>query len=508
MMLNNNFFKKIFGLALFSVKTVKKIFVLLLVFLVALIAIRIYDTERGPKLQAWHTWTPDEMSVAQVDNASFSDYLAREDDIYKNLKENVTDKIPESEKTELNRYYENSLVYPPKFHQDWNRSYLLMPEGKPQGAVVLLHGLTDTPYSLTEMAALYQSKGFVVVAPRLPGHGTVPAGLTSVGRNEWLAVTRMAVREATALAGEQVPLHIVGFSNGGALAMKYTLSSLNDKTLRTPQQVILLSPMIGITSFARFAGLAGLPSIFPAFAKSAWLSIIPEFNPFKYNSFPVKAARESFLLTQELQQSIRELTSEDLHKVPPILTFQSVMDSTVSTRAVVNSLYRYLGDNGSELVLFDINHAVSFPPLFRRSAYTAVNSLLPRGARNYNTIVITNLTPNSPEAVATVTRAGETRTLTTPIGLRYPNDMFSLSHVALPFSVTDSLYGSAPVDKTRYGINLGTISMRGESSVLIVGMDALMRATSNPFFTYMMDVVEGRIACSDSSDLLACLNQH
>ncbi|MGL6148244.1 MAG: alpha/beta hydrolase, partial [Plesiomonas sp.] len=303
-MLNNKFFKKIFGLALFSAKTVKKIFVLLLVFLVALIAIRIYDTERGPKLQAWHTWTPDEMSVAQVDNASFSDYLAREEDIYKNLKENVTDKIPESEKTELNRYYENSLVYPPKFHQDWNRSYLLMPEGKPQGAVVLLHGLTDTPYSLTEMAALYQSKGFVVVAPRLPGHGTVPAGLTSVGRNEWLAVTRMAVREATALAGEQVPLHIVGFSNGGALAMKYTLSSLNDKTLRTPQQVILLSPMIGITSFARFAGLAGLPSIFPAFAKSAWLSIIPEFNPFKYNSFPVKAARESFLLTQELQQSI------------------------------------------------------------------------------------------------------------------------------------------------------------------------------------------------------------
>ncbi|MGL5739212.1 MAG: alpha/beta hydrolase, partial [Plesiomonas shigelloides] len=346
-----------------------------------------------------------------VDNASFSDYLAREDDIYKNLKENVTDKIPESEKTELNRYYENSLVYPPKFHQDWNRSYSLMPEGKPQGAVVLLHGLTDTPYSLTEMAALYQSKGFVVVAPRLPGHGTVPAGLTSVGRNEWLAVTRMAVREATAIAGELVPLHIVGFSNGGALAMKYTLSSLNDKTLRTPQQVILLSPMIGITSFARFAGLAGLPSIFPAFAKSAWLSIIPEFNPFKYNSFPVKAARESFLLTQELQQSIRELTPEGLHKVPPILTFQSVMDSTVSTRAVVNSLYRYLGANGSELVLFDINHAVSFPPLFRRSAYTAVNSLLPRGARNYNTIVITNLTPNSPEAVATVTRAGETRTL-------------------------------------------------------------------------------------------------
>lgn len=506
-MANNKFTQKVLGLALFISRALKKLFILLLVFVLALVAIRIYDTERGPKLQPWHTWTPDEMSVEQVDHANFNDYLAHENEIYQQLKEHVTDKIPESEKTELNRYYEKSLVYPANFHQDWNRSYILMPEGQPLGAVVLLHGLTDTPYSLKAMAELYQAKGFAVVAPRLPGHGTVPAGLTDVGRHDWLAVTRLAVREATTLAGEQAPLHIVGFSNGGALAMKYTLSSLNDKTLRIPQQVILLSPMIGITSFARFAGLAGLPSIFPAFAKSAWLSIIPEFNPFKYNSFPVKAARESFLLTQELQQSIRELTAEEVQKLPPILTFQSVMDSTVSTRAVVNSLYRYLANNGSELVLFDINHAVSFLPLFRRSSYTAVNSLLPRGARNYNTIVITNLTSTSPEAMATVTHAGEVQGTTTPIGIRYPNDMFSLSHVALPFSVTDSLYGSAPIDKNLYGINLGTISMRGESSVLIVGMDALMRATSNPFFAYMMNVVAGRIDCSDNSDVLTCLNR-
>lgn len=45
----------------------------------------------------------------------------------------------------------------------------------------------------------------------------------------------------------------------------------------------------------------------------------------------------------------------ELKALPPILTFQSVMDSTVSTRAVVESLYRYLPDNGSELVVFDIN---------------------------------------------------------------------------------------------------------------------------------------------------------
>ena len=56
------------------------------------------------------------------------------------------------------------------------------------------------------------------------------------------------------------------------------------------------------------------------------------------------------------------------------------MDSTVSTRAVVESLYRYLPDNGSELVVFDINQAADLRVLFRPALYAAVNTLLPPGA--------------------------------------------------------------------------------------------------------------------------------
>jgi alpha-beta hydrolase superfamily lysophospholipase len=54
---------------------------------------------------------------------------------------------------------------------------------------------------------------------------------------------------------------------------------------------VLISPMIGITVFARFVGFAALPAILPAFAKAAWLGIVPEFNPFKYNSFPVNLTK-------------------------------------------------------------------------------------------------------------------------------------------------------------------------------------------------------------------------
>ena len=65
--------------------------------------------------------------------------------------------------------------------------------------------------------------------------------------------------------------------------------------------------MIGITRFARFAGLAGLPALLPAFANAAWLSNLPEFNPFKYNSFPVNGARQSYRLTDTLQAQIQRL---------------------------------------------------------------------------------------------------------------------------------------------------------------------------------------------------------
>ena len=71
--------------------------------------------------------------------------------------------------------------------------------------------------------------------------------------------------------------------------------------------------------------------------------------------------------------------------------------------------------------------------------------------------------------------------------------MYSLSHVAVPFPMNDSLYGREPTEKNRYGISIGTISLRGETSTLSVGLDTLMRVTSNPFFPFMMDRIQQHI---------------
>ncbi|PVZ85672.1 hypothetical protein C9426_18480 [Serratia sp. S1B] len=476
------------------IKWIKRIVLLMVLLFIGALGGRIYDTQRGPSLQLWHTFVPHEMRASDIDKASWADYLKAEDNLFKEVKLNVTDKLDSSQQTPLNRYYSGSPIYPEKFATDWNRSYTMMPEGKPKGVVVLLHGLTDTPYSLRHIANNYREYGYVAVGIRLPGHGTVPAGLTDVEWQDWLAATRLAVREAKRLAGDDVPLHIVGFSNGGALAMKYTLDALDDPTLAKPQRVILISPMIGVTSFARFAGVAGWPAIFPAFAKAAWLGIVPEFNPFKYNSFPVKAARQSFQLTQVLQNQIAtDSRNNKMNELPPILTFQSVVDSTVSTRAVITSLYNHLPANGSEVVLFDLNQAVAFGPLLRTTSYTALSRLLPPAPRNYKATIVTNVTSETTDTEARTVAAGQTAEIREALGITYLPDIFSLSHVALPFPLSDSLYGRYPEPRNQYGISLGTFAARGERAVLVVGLDSLMRLSSNPFFPYMLKRIDENI---------------
>jgi len=235
----------------------------------------------------------------------------------------------------------------------------------------------------------------------------------------------------------------------------------------------------------------GWPAFFPAFDKAAWLGIVPEFNPFKYNSFPVNGARQSSLVARRLQAQIDRHAQEDnLKGLPPVLTFQSVVDFTVSTRAIVTALYAQLPKNGSELVLFDLNRHVKFGPLLRAGTDTMVSRLLPDAPRNFGTVVVTNASRTSDEVVARIVAAGSTEETVKPLGLAYPPGVFSLSHLAIPFPLSDPLYGLEPDTSEDYGANLGAMATRGERGTLIVSIDSLARMSSNPFFDYVMQRVE------------------
>lgn len=477
-------------------KLLKLSVLIISVVLITVLAVRAYDVHGGPSLQLWHTHVPHEMSRKEIAQADWTAYIAAENAVFDEVKREVTDKLEADVRVPGNRYYQDSSIYPGHFKQDWNRSFLLEPQGSPRGAVVLLHGLTDAPYSLRHIAALYQQRGYVVVAIRMPGHGTVPAGLTDVEWEDWLAATHLAVKEARRRVPAPLPLQLVGYSNGGALALKYTLETLDDTKLPRPDRLVLIAPMIGVTELARFAGVFGWPKIFPAFAKAAWLDIVPEFNPFKYNSFPVNAASQSSLLTRNLQAHIVREEGR-LQQLPPILTFQSIVDYTVSTRSVVNSLYARLPDNGSELVLFDLNRYIKFGPLLRSGNHLQTDRLLPPAPRNFRSTVITNAGSDTRDVKELSTAAKSSNEQRRALGLAFPADVFSLSHLALPFPLSDPLYGTQPDNSDDFGVNLGAMAIRGERGALIVSQDALTRLMSNPFFPYMMERIDEGLSLPD-----------
>ena len=474
-----------------TIKFLKWSAILIAVILTTVLVVRAWDSQRGPPLELWHTYIPHELTAKEIGKSNWAQYLAAEQNTFDEVRTQVTDKLGPESRNPANRYFAGSPIYPGNFAHDWNRSFIMEPAGTPVGAVVLLHGLTDSPYSVRSVAQRYRDNGYVAVAIRLPGHGTVPSGLAHVEWEQWSQATRLAVREARQHAAAPAPLHLVGYSNGGALAMKYALDALDDATLARPDRIVLISPMIGITSLARFAGIAGWPAVFPVFAKAAWLDVTPEFNPFKYNSFPVNAARRSSQVARALQQQIvADAAQGRLAQLAPILTFQSVVDFTVSTRAIVDALYANLPANGSELVLFDLNRNAAFGPLLRASTDTVLTRLLADPPRPYRTTIITNEASRGAEVVERITAAGATTERTRPLALSYPQGVFSLSHIALPFPIDDALYGLQPRSDETFGVNLGAMATRGERGILAVNMDALNRMSSNPFFPYMLERIE------------------
>jgi alpha-beta hydrolase superfamily lysophospholipase len=331
-----------------------------------------------------------------------------------------------------------------------------------------------------------RARGYLVLALRMPGHGTVPAGLTDVMWEDWIAAVRLGARHLRTTIGRDKPLVLVGYSNGGALVVKYVLDVLEGSGDPQAARVVLLSPMIGVAPFAWLARVISMLGPVPAFEKARWLDVYPEYNPFKFNSFAANAGLQTWRLTTALQAQIARAASAGLaSQLPPMLTLHSLVDATVSTPAVVHTLYDVIADERSEIVLFDINRTSGLVPFIRRTDATLLSSLTDASPRRYRRTLVTNVDPSSLDVAAVSIPPGATSRENRPLGLAWPRDVFSLSHVAIPFPMSDPVYGREEIPDPPQLIRLGILSPRGERAVLSVPSDTLMRLTCNPFFAYL-----------------------
>jgi hypothetical protein len=248
--------------------------------------------------------------------------------------------------------------------------------------------------------------------------------------------------------------------------------------------------MIGVGRAAGFARVFGLLGVFPYFETSRWFDVMPEYIPFKYVSFPVNAASQTAALTRVIRKKTeRAVKDGTIGGLPPILAFVSLADATVRTDSTVRDFYDRLGSNGSELVVFDVNRSTNVRPFLKRREESRLRELLPRRSRRYSLSVVTNAAPGTSNVAEERTAAGAEVGEVRSLGLSWPDGVYSLSHVALPFAPDDPLFGNESAHASDFPVRLGTLQPRGERALLTVPVEQLMRLTWNPFFPFLEERV-------------------
>ncbi len=438
-------------------------------------------------LEPWHTVALDGEFTAgdAASHAPLQDYLAREDALFQEVRQQIDSRVEATDATLYSRYRARGTQDPEAQQPDWNRTFELVPEHV-RGGVLLLHGLTDSPYSLRRVGQLFQANGFYVLGLRLPGHGTTPGALARVSWTDWVAATHVGARHVRERIGANLPFLMAGYSNGGGLSVKYALDALSDADLPLPDSLVLFSPEIGIAQAAAISNIGKVLTGLPYFAQFRWLSIEPEYDPYKYNSFPKNAADQAWNVTQAVQKGLTRARSQgQMNRFPRVLTFLSWTDSTVDTTATVQHLFDQLDDPRSELVIFDVNRVDAFAGFMPATVDKPLDQLERSTNLNYRLTVISNVASDSRSVAANSRAAHSAQTETTPLNLEWPQNVYSLSHVAIPFAPDDPIYGDGSGKSATYsGLRLGALQPRGETSVLTVSLSQAMRLRHNPFFAY------------------------
>ena len=448
-----------------------------------IILIRAFDARSLPDLHVWHEVHFDNEFDGGRDRDinTLAAYLEKESAVFDELHEKVYTEVANASVIGANRFNVDSAFNSQNHDKDWNRTTELIPP-QPRGVVLMLHGLTDSPYSMRSTAELFFEQGYHVLVPRLPGHGTAPAGILQAHWEDWQAVANIGAKHLRSNENVDVPFVIVGYSNGGSLAINYVLDALDDDSQPMPDRVILMSPAIGLTPFAFFASWNRTLSWIPFFQKFAWESVLPEYDPYKYNSFPKAAGNETYELAQHVQKRLKRLmASGDLAEIPPIITFVPLVDATVRTEATAEYLFSSLNRPQDELVIYDINRLAEMSQFFRSEH----KSLLPRlqndASRNYRLTLISNRSGESRQVIATSDPSSHA--IVEPFDADWPRGTYSLSHVAIPFPADDAWYGDGRSPSPGQ-ISLGNLNVRGEKNLLNVSPAQIMRLRYNPFHDY------------------------
>ncbi len=190
-------------------------------------------------------------------------------------------------------------------------------------AILLIHGLTDSPFLFDDLATFFHQQGFTVRTLLLPGHGTAASDLISVNLADWQQATQYAI-ERTLLDFKQV--YLGGYSAGGALIFDYLLA--REKVAEHLEGLIMWAPATQAKS--ELAWLSPYLAKVPFFD---WLDKGADLDFAKYESFPINAAAQ----VERLMANISITKSDQQHHFHniPLFIAASDVDQTINSQASI-----------------------------------------------------------------------------------------------------------------------------------------------------------------------------
>ena len=207
-------------------------------------------------------------------------------------------------------------------------------EGRTKGIAILVHGLSDSGFSLRDIGAVLADVCYKSRVILLPGHGTRAGDLLTTRLSDWQDTVNYLIDQAVS---ESETVILVGFSLGGVLTLEAALQRQDEI-----DGVIGISPAYHLSSerIARWAWLAA--------PVMRWVDRGVADDPMRYEAMPTRGVAETWAAMQQLQRSLDQLGPVN---IPWMLT-QS-MDDAVVVPADNESLWRTHGLNpDSRLIRF------------------------------------------------------------------------------------------------------------------------------------------------------------
>jgi esterase/lipase len=201
-----------------------------------------------------------------------------------------------------------------------------------KAAVLLIHGLTDSPYLFHDLANSFVEQGISVRTLLLPGHGTAAEALVDINQADWQQAASYAIKR---MLKDFDNVYLGGFSTGGALIVDF----LNHNTLSDAEQQKLKGVMLWSPASEAKASMAWAVKYVSWFKD--YLDEAADIDFAKYESFPANAGAQ----VHALMQRIKPKKLDRLRNVP-FFVVASEVDQTINTEATLKLLAHWHNQNG------------------------------------------------------------------------------------------------------------------------------------------------------------------